>query len=65
VSINATSDLIRWVSQHCDGTHSLEDILQEIPQQDRDRFERFVYFLFKQGVVIHANHITAQALRYA
>lgn len=54
VSITATPDLIRLVSQHCDGTRSLEDILKEVPLPSRDRFERFVYFLLEQGVVIHA-----------
>lgn len=65
VEVNAPRALLKKVFQACDGTRSIQDIVQaQRTPAAQAQIQRFMAFLLDNGALIDANLYTAQALRY-
>lgn len=65
VTIQAPVKLLELALRLCDGTRTINEIVSHLPRSvERDRFDRFLDFLFGAGVLIDGNLLTAHALQY-
>jgi len=66
VAVAAPASLLRRVVALCDGTRTIDEVLQLLPARtDRAEFAEFLQFLLGNGALIDANLATAAAARYA
>lgn len=66
IEVRAPKALLAQVFKLCDGTRSVNEVLQQLPQWfERKEFGEFIDFLLDQGALIDANLVTVNAARYA
>ncbi|AYQ28617.1 MULTISPECIES: YcaO-like family protein [unclassified Polaromonas] len=66
VEVQAPANMLAQVFKLCDGTRTVNEVLQALPQSfDAGEFGDFIGFLFGQGALIDANLASAHAARYA
>jgi ribosomal protein S12 methylthiotransferase accessory factor len=66
LEIFAPTALLNKVYEFCDGTRTLEEILNaETNLELRDELANFIDYLAGAGVIIDGNHVCAEALKYA
>ena len=62
--IDAPSRLLRRVFAQCDGQHTFNEILQQEPAGRREELGQFMAFLFEQGALVDAIHLTQKAAAF-
>jgi ribosomal protein S12 methylthiotransferase accessory factor len=66
VEVQAPKAMLAQVFNLCDGTRTVNEILQRLPTgSDAEEFRQFIEFLLNQGALIDANLVSAHAARYA
>lgn len=64
IEVAAPGALLEKVFDLCDGTSTFTEILTRVDSGARQEFADFMTFLLKQGALIDANLICAEAVRY-
>lgn len=66
ISINAPRALLKKIFALCDGTRSIDELMQTISNaQEQERLRRFIDFLLESGALIDACHYAFTASRFA
>lgn len=66
ISINASRALLRKIFSLCDGTRSIDELLQTVRHEaERDRLGRFMHFLLESDALIDACYFSLGTTSYA
>ena len=61
LQLRAPKRLLRRVFDRCDGMTPWSELIAATPPKQRDEFSRFLEFLFEQGALVDAIHLTVSA----
>jgi ribosomal protein S12 methylthiotransferase accessory factor len=61
LQLRAPRRLLRRVFEQCDGMTPWSEMVAAAPPKQRDEFSRFLEFLFEQGALVDAIHLTLSA----
>jgi ribosomal protein S12 methylthiotransferase accessory factor len=61
LQLRAPRRLLRWVFECCDGTTPWSDLVAAAPAREQEERSRFLEFLFSEGALVDAIHLTLAA----